>query len=267
MTTQIDIVRRACAKAGLDATDATPIRLAENEIWRLPSAGVVVRIPQSHLHQSDSRAVAISRWLASNNVSAVQALDDIEQPIDVDGRGVTFWKELPAHSSGTINDVARLLRQMHHLPIPDFELGRVEPFVRVEERIRSATFLSAEDQGWLLDLRRELEHEWTQLPEGLSECVVHGDAWTGNCVVDAAGRAYFLDFERASIGPPEWDLVSTAVRLSIGGLQRDEYLEFCQIYGRDVTEWPGFAALRSIRELRIASWAAQVATSHPEWPK
>ncbi|PRY31701.1 phosphotransferase family enzyme [Umezawaea tangerina] len=41
---------------------------------------------------------------------------------------------------------------------------------------------------------------------------MHGDAWVGNVVATDDGQVVVLDLERCSVGPPEWDLVSTAIK-------------------------------------------------------
>ena len=48
-------------------------------------------------------------------------------------------------------------------------------------------------------------------------------------------------------------------------LSRDDYDDFCATYGSDVLEWEGYPTLRAIRELRMVTWAAQVAVVRPEW--
>jgi aminoglycoside phosphotransferase (APT) family kinase protein len=94
---------------------------------------------------------------------------------------------------------------------------------------------------------------------------VHGDAWPGNFVRTATGPV-MMDLERFSIGPPEWDLVSTAVRrMTTGAVTADEYNDFCEAYGTDVVTWTGYQTLAGIRELRNVTYAAQHAASNPSW--
>jgi aminoglycoside phosphotransferase (APT) family kinase protein len=110
----------------------------------------------------------------------------------------------------------------------------------------------------------QLRERWQQLPHGLPWSVIHGDAWVGNVVSDHHGRVILLDLERTSIGPPEWDLVHTAIKYhSFGWISAGEYKQFCEIYGCDVIGWEGFALLRDIREFRMTTMAAQVATDTP----
>nr|WP_078625025.1 aminoglycoside phosphotransferase family protein [Streptomyces sp. SID8381] len=257
------VLHAACRAAGLNATGAKPIRLAENATWRLPR-GVVVRIAQPGQFTAATREVQVARWLATQGVPAVRALD-LRQPVAANGHPVTFWHELPPHKTGTVADVVVLLKQLHGLPKPDLPLGELDPFVRLAERIDAASTLSDDDRQWLHHRLEDLKAQWRSRPKGLPECVVHGDAWVGNVARTAAGPL-LMDFERASFGPPEWDLVSTAVKLTTtGAVTAEEYAAFCASYGADVTEWEGYGLFAGARELRMATYAAQHAATRPEW--
>ncbi|MEU9190130.1 aminoglycoside phosphotransferase family protein [Streptomyces sp. NPDC048484] len=131
--------------------------------------------------------------------------------------------------------------------------------------IDAATCLSRDDRGWLHQRLADLAAQWQTRPEGLPECVVHGDAWVGN-VVRTADESVLLDFERVSVGPPEWDLVSTAVKMTTtGAVSTAEYAQFCAVYGTDVTTWEGYELLAGARALRMVTYAAQHAATRPEW--
>ncbi|MEU1187111.1 aminoglycoside phosphotransferase family protein [Streptomyces sp. NPDC005859] len=257
------VLEEACLAAGLDATNAQPIRIAENAIWRLPG-GMVVRIARPGQSAAATREVQVARWLAAQGVPAVRALD-LRQPVAASGHPVTFWQELPPHEIGTVTDVVLLLKQLHALPKPNLPLGELDPFVRLVERIDAASTISDDDRQWLNGRLEDLKQQWASRPKGLPECVVHGDAWVGNVARTEAGPL-LMDFERASFGPPEWDLVSTAVKLTTtGAVSAEEYAAFCETYGFDVTEWEGYELLAGARELRMATYAAQHAASRPEW--
>ena len=258
----LEAVRKACGLIGLDSSGAEPIRLAENAMWRLPSR-VVVRVGRSGDVNTSRREVLVASWLKANQVSAVVPLQ-FDQPIQVDGRPVSFWEELPPHQDGGILEVAQMLKQLHVLPPPVF-LKKIEPLRDIPERIRGASSLTEADQEWLLQFHQSLQVAWNGIPEGLPDCVIHGDAWVGNCVVDGSGRAYLLDFERTAIGPPEWDLVSTAIDYVGGCIPEPEYRTFCEAYGMDVTQWGGYETFQSIRELRMTAWGAVVASQQPRW--
>lgn len=256
------VLEEVAAAAGMSADGAEPIRLAENDLWKLAS-DVVVRIARSGQDEVAAREVAVARWLAENNVPAVRPLHR-EQPVHVRGRAATFWELLPPHRQGTEADLAPLLRRMHELPRPTFPIGQLQPFVRIAERLNAARCASEDDRTWLLRRLDELKEQWSRLPAGLPHCVIHGDAWGGNCAVIDEG-ALLLDFERTSMGPPEWDLTSTAVAFdTFGTLSVAQYADFSEQYGFDVRDWAGYPTLRGIRELRLVTFGLQTADQNPE---
>lgn len=258
------VLGAACAQAGLSVAGAEPIRLGENAIFRLP-AGIVARIARAGQRPAARREIAVSRWLNAAGVSAVAAWGDLAQPVDVSGRSVTFWDELPPHTPGSLPQVAAVLRRLHALPVPEaVPLGTLDPFVRLRQRIGQAATLTGEDRAWLADRLEALKRDWAELSGTMPTSVVHGDAWTGNVAATHDGRVILLDLERCSLGPPEWDLVSTAVKyVTFGQVTQAEYQQFCDVYGQDVTDWADFHLLRDIRELRVTCYAAQQAAEQP----
>ncbi|UQI45909.1 aminoglycoside phosphotransferase family protein [Streptomyces sp. HU2014] len=255
------ILEAACTTAELDCHRATVIRLAENDLWRLPNA-VVARIARPGQHQAAAREVAVTRWLATHHVPAVRPLP-IDQPVHAEGRAVTFWEELPPHRHGTPAEMAPLLQRLHTLPMPGIDLGQLDPFVRVVQRLTAARSVKTGDRDWLLHHLADLQTAWVELPDGLPRCVIHADAWTGNVAVTST-TAYLMDFERTSFGPPEWDLTSTAITSdTFGTLASHRYQEFCTAYGHDVITWQGYPVLRAIRELRLVTFALQTADDDP----
>lgn len=259
-----EILAAACGRAGLSAAHAQLLSAGENHVYRLPG-GVIARVSKPGQEQAASREVFLGTWLNANGVRAVQphtALQ-VEQPIVVEDHPVTFWHDVGDHRPGTPREVAAALKQLHSLPVPSEMTTQVAPFVRLEERITAATWLPAADRTWLLARLDHLQAGWGNRPRGLPDSVIHGDAWAGN-VVSTTGGVTFLDLERCTIGPPEWDLTSTACRVtSYSTLSAEDYDDYCQAYGRDVTQWEGFDLLRDIRELRVTCYAAFRAQPDP----
>ncbi|MEU1953797.1 phosphotransferase enzyme family protein [Nocardia rhamnosiphila] len=258
------ILHLAGRTAGVDTTAAELLHYSENAIYRLPG-GLVARISRPGQQAAAQREIRVARWLEDRDIATVQAVTGIEQPVEVENRAITFWRELPPHRPGTPLDVATALRRLHSLEPPTaFTLDPVDPFVRLETRIAAAEILDPADRQWMNEHLTQLRERWQQLPQGLPWCVIHGDAWLGNVVSDHHGRSILLDLERTSIGPPEWDLVHTAIKHhSFGWIAAGEYTRFCEIYGHDVSGWEGYALLRDIREFRMTTMAAQVATGDP----
>jgi hypothetical protein len=123
------VLLEACRAVGLDATHAELIRAGENTLYRLPGR-IVARVTREGQAVAAAKEVCVSRWLMAVGVPVVEALADIDQPAEVERRAVTFWRELPPHRRGNLAELADILRQLHALPAPDFELPPLAPFVR-----------------------------------------------------------------------------------------------------------------------------------------
>lgn len=253
------VAREACTAAGLTDLDLVPIKVSENAIYRLPQSRLVVRIAKPGQRAATERELLIADWLRRAEVPAVEPADLPTTFVMVHDRPVTFWKELPPHRGGSATEIATALRRLHALHPPRF-LSTIDPFVRLEQRIEAAITLPTEDRRWLRQHLDDLQDAWVHRIAGSPWVPVHGDAWEGNVVTADDGTTLFLDLERTSIGPPEWDLTSTAIKhSSFGWINAQQYTEFVAAYGYDVTEWPGFALLRDIREMRMTCMAAQAA--------
>lgn len=258
------IATQAGVAAGLEVGGRVEVlRAAENTMVRLPG-GVVARVGRPGRTTAAAKEVKVSRWLSTAGVPVVRVVSGIEQPVEVDGRPVTFWQELPAHRSGGPTDVARMLRKIHALPRPhELGLPPLDPFVRMDERINESSF-SPPDRVWLLAHRQKLCERYAALAPGRPWCAVHGDAWGGNIVITASGPVV-LDLERFAVGPPEWDLVAIAVdHFTFASFPAEQWTAVCTSYGYDVTTWEGYEVLRDIRELRKVTFAAQMARQYPD---
>jgi aminoglycoside phosphotransferase (APT) family kinase protein len=253
----------ACRAVGLDASTAELMRVGENTLFRL-AGGVVARVTRTGQLAAAAKEVQVSGWLRSLGVPVVDALPNIDQPVAVDGRAVTFWRELPPHRFSTLAELADVLRRVHRLPPPPFALPPVSPFVRQRERVTEAMSVADGDRDWLLRHLEDLEARYADLPDGLVWCAVHGDIWAGNVVVTDDGPI-ILDLERFAYGPPEWDLTSIAIDYTtFGDLSAADWADFSWRYGYDVTTWPGFEILRDARELRKVTFAIQMAEQRPD---
>jgi thiamine kinase-like enzyme len=252
----------ACRQAGLDGADAEPMRLGENALFRLPH-GLVARVARPGQQAVAAKEVQVAKWLLEHDIAAVNPWTE---PIIIDETAVTIWRELPRHRPGRYSEVAAALRRLHSLSPPDF-LEPLTPFVRTAQRIDQARTLPVDDRAWLRTRLTELEDRYIKgLPDGLPVAVIHGDAYGGNIVVTEDDQVtVVLDLERFSVGPPEWDLTSTAVHRGFDWISSEDYRAYCMAYGHDVTSWDGYTLLRDIRELRITTWIAQLAVDQPKY--
>lgn len=253
------ILDLACEQLGMVATSASLIRLGENALFRLAAAPVVVRIARPGYWADAEKEVAVAGWLAQHGVGAANLAEVHPQPVSCDGHPVTAWKFIDGRP-GTLEDVgvlARVLLKFHSLPGPTaYQLPLLDPLERIEPRI-SAAPVPAEDKRFLAGLCAQLREQWQELDFPLPQGVVHGDAHVQNLMI-AGERPVLIDFERVAWGQPEWDLAKTATEFELAGFYTsDQYQEFVDAYGFDVTTWPGFPVLRSAVGLGMTTWLMQ----------
>jgi Phosphotransferase enzyme family len=263
VTDPLVVLDRACKQVDVDASAATLIRASENTLYLLPGR-LVARVTRAGQLATAAKEVRVSAWLRDLGIPVVEVVPEIPQPVAVDGHAVTFWRQLPDHSHGSYPEVSETLRRLHGLRPPrELDLPLLAPFVRLEERIAAAAVFTETDRQWLLDHLANLRQQYAQLPVGLPWGAVHGDAWGGNIVTTANGPV-ILDLERFAYGPPEWDLTSIAFdHVTVGCLSDEDWSDFCEHYGHDVTDWAGYQVLRDARELRKVTFAAQIAAQYP----
>jgi Ser/Thr protein kinase RdoA (MazF antagonist) len=249
----------ACGDVGLDAGDARLVRLGENAIFLLPPVNVVARIARSiDLSDRVGRELSMARWLAALDFPAVRVAEDVKQLIEADGRLVTFWVLVPESSyEATFEDLGVMLRRLHALPTPPFDLPVFDPFSVVPMRLANPGEADSSSVAYLMELYEELRDAYARLEFPTPFGLIHGDAHRGNLLMD--GRTPLLtDFEVVACGPREWDLTPTALSVDRFGLPRDTYKAFADAYGSDVIDWSGFAVLRAIRELTMTTWLMQI---------
>jgi aminoglycoside phosphotransferase (APT) family kinase protein len=256
------LLERACAADGLDASQATLLRIGSNAVFHL-SAPVVVRISRQGADIEEARrTVAVARWLESVGYPAVR-LADQDQPVIVNGHIITFWKSVSSRGDefATVAEVAEVLVALHKLvPPADLRLPALQPFEQVDERISGNDWLSPGDRQFLTDCLAQAQHDYARLEFALPQGVIHGDANIGNVLHDSQGKPVVIDLDGFATGPREWDLALTAIYYdSFGWHSRQEYETFARAYGFDIMKWPGYSVMRTVRELLMVTWVIQKA--------
>ncbi|MEV5692569.1 phosphotransferase enzyme family protein [Micromonospora globbae] len=259
----IGAVTSAVAGAGLPAHDAAVVRLGENGVVLLPSAGVLARVVPRVAKDSDpGHEIRIAAWLASQQVPVAHPARP--EPIIVGQYVVTLWEYLRESQPADLVTLAECLRRLHAVPVPTKLLPGLSPFDKFDERLATGVGLNISDRTFLRQLRDELSVLWTTSGFALGEAVLHGDAHMENLLVASDGRQAFVDLETVCIGPPEWDLTLTALYYECGWFSAREYVEFAQTYGFDVRRSPSWPVLRMIRMLRMTLWLAQSTDDDPQ---
>ena len=259
-----EVLELACREVDLPSDSAELVRLGENAIYRLPESSTVVRIARSAGYWNDVvKEVRVARWLAAHGIPAGTVLDDLPQPLDVDGHPVSFWHLVPGRR-GEDSDapgLARLLRRIHATP-PPTGLPSQDVFARVQARIQSAP-IRDEDRDFLVDMHARLRDEVSTLRFKLPKAPVHGDAHTKNLIVGSDGPV-LIDFEAFAFGQPEWDLVVFATGARLGWRPMNLYQSFSTAYGFDIMRWDGFDVLEVVQRFKMTTWLMQMVEESPE---
>jgi aminoglycoside phosphotransferase (APT) family kinase protein len=260
------VLNRACRIVGLDPESARLLRMGSNAVYRL-STSVIVRISRIGVDMDGARrTVAVARWLESVGYPSVRAID-VDQPIALDGRAVTFWQAVSDDGDeyASVGEVARVLVELHRLVAPeDLRLPSLEPFDKAAHRIEANDWLSSEDRDFLIETLAQMRESYGELDFVLPQGVIHGDANVGNVLHDSDGSPVVIDLDGFAIGPREWDLALTAIYYdSFGWHTREEYETFVRVYGFDIMKWPGYLVMRAVREFLMVPWVIQQAGESP----
>ncbi|PJM94387.1 phosphotransferase enzyme family protein [Streptomyces sp. CB01373] len=254
------VMSAACRAVGLDDRGAELIRLGENALFRLAPVPVVVRVARGREWLTTARKeVAVSRWLADERFPAARIVEDLEQPLVVDGHPVTFWHLIvEGDRKATYGELGATLRALHALTVPDgLELPSFDPFDKQQRRLDRAV-IPEDDKVFLRKRWRELRDKYAELRFETPKGPVHGDAHVQNLMVDDQGQVILIDFEAFCFDHSEWDLMVTAVEHHSLGWQTDEqYAGFVTAYGRDLYDWPGYETLRGLQEFGMTTWLMQ----------
>ncbi|MEU2788371.1 aminoglycoside phosphotransferase family protein [Streptomyces sp. NPDC007100] len=251
----------ACLRAGLASDGARLIRFGENALFRLAAHPVVVRIARSHEYLGSAQGeVRVSRWLSGRGFPVTRAIEDLEQPVVVDGHPVTFWHVIEeGDRKPTYGELGAVLRDLHSLEPPvTVALSPYPVLGRTDRRIAAAAGIPEDDLAFLRKRARELRDRIAGLQFESPKGAVHGDAHVQNLMVNRKGQIILIDLERFSFDHPEWDLMVTATEHhSLGWQTKEQYGAFVRSYGRDLRSWPGFPTLRAVQEFNMTTWLMQ----------
>lgn len=256
-----DVVRAACEAVGLDSASLSLLHHHATPVYLLTSLSIVVRVSRGDDRDRASRAVAVTSWLATQDVPVI-APAPVQQPAEVGDSWVTFWQYYPqqvGRAAPRAADLGAILRHLHSLDTaPPVPLRRYEPLTHLAAVLARQTRLSADDHAWLDHRRLELLAQYAQLSSELGVGFIHGDAYPGNTLWDG-DRAILSDWDEVAVGPRELDLVNThqGARMGRTAAERDA---FTAAYGWDVTAWAGYPTLRAMRDVHtLASFISRAA--------
>jgi thiamine kinase-like enzyme len=257
-----DILERACAIARIDATGARLLRAGSNAVYRL-KVPIIARVSRPGADAGHVRRTAtVARSLESAGYPAGRAVN-AGQPVVIDQQIVTFWEAVSDDGDqyASTAEVAEVLLKLHKLTAPaDLHLPELAPFASAPQQIEASTWLSPQDRAFLTSMLAQTQTAYAGLEFALPPGVIHGDANVGNVQVDYHGNPVVIDLDSFAVGPREWDLALTAIYYdSFGWHTREEYEDFVRVYGFDIMAWPGYPAMRAVREFLMVTWVIQKA--------
>jgi aminoglycoside phosphotransferase (APT) family kinase protein len=260
--------RHVLAVAGFDGAGARLLSLAENAVLAL-AEGPVAKVGRGpDLLDRARHELRIAHWLGAQGIPVVRPWtgrpESDGEPLLVEGHPVTLWERLPAAvRPASAADLAGLLRRVHALPDPPFELPQRDLLGGVERWLRLAHgHVDPADIAFLIARRDEYARACAELKPVFDPGPIHGDALPRNVHVGPDGPV-LTDMETFSSDLREHDLVVMALTRDRYGMPDTEYEAFARGYGWDVTEWDGYLTLRGARETASAAWVAQRVPDNP----
>jgi hypothetical protein len=256
-----DVLARAGVLPG-PARDARLLALGENAVFA--SGDLVVKVGRdAELLDRARRELAIAEWLEEAGVPAVRAAEP--EALLVAGHPVTVWHRLPEPvRPAEPRDLAALLRIVHALPSPSFDLPPRDLLGGVERWLRLAgEAIDPADAAYLRERRDGFAAAAAALSPRLPRGPIHGDALPRNVHIGPDGPV-LVDLETFAADLREHDLVVMALSHDRYGLPAEAYDSFTEAYGWDVREWEGCAVLRGARETASCAWVAQHAPGNPK---
>jgi aminoglycoside phosphotransferase (APT) family kinase protein len=253
--------RDVLAAAGMPP-GARLLALGENAVFA--AGDLVVKVGRdAELLDRARRELDIAVWLAEAGVPAVRAAEPEARLVE--GHPVTLWHRLPdAVRPAEPRDLAELLRVVHALPKPSFDLPPRELLGGVERWLRLAgDAIDSADAAYLRERRDGFAATAAAVTPHLEPGPIHGDALPRNVHVGPDGPV-LVDLETFSSDLREHDLVVMALSRDRYGVPAEAYDAFTAAYGWDVRDWEGCSVLRGARETASCAWVAQHAPSNPK---
>lgn len=225
------------------------VRDHATSVWAWPNAGLLVRISPAHHTSALHRALALTRWLHEQGVPVTAPAH--RELIDDGPRVASVWTHYPHHPTQepAPADLGALLGRLHRAGEAPVKLPAHDPLASLLVTLEQTRHLP---QSTVADLRaraHDLRQAYAELSSRLGIGLLHGDAWLGNVLVDADGRARLCDWDEAAVGPREIDLANLHQGHRRFGRTSTELDAFAAAYGDDLRDWAGLPVLVAIRDL------------------
>lgn len=264
----------ACEIRGLDVAGAELIHHSSNAVYTLPRHAAVARISSGEADLNrHGRTYELTRWLTEQHGFGATAPLLGVHPVQALGYTVGFWQYYPQKNDlrePTSKELGRLLRSLHDLPAPSIDLREWVPLESLQTALlddENQSEITGEERAWLAHRVQEVRKELSELDWPLGTGLIHGDAWAGNLLWDSSANTpqpLLGDWDWASIGPREVDLIPTWHATVRYGRDETWIDDFIGEYRYDLREWPGYRVLLDMRDLVQVSGPLRRAAASPE---
>jgi len=249
-----------CHQAGLPSSELELLRLGSNAVFRVEKRFVLRVMRPGTSDAAAQQEIALVRDFARLGVPTVRLVAlPVDQPLQADGCLGTVWEQLqPADPEAVYRQLGELLTTFHERTDDlAVRLEQWDPLDSAGQRLAELDdSYPAADLAMLRDWYQRVSDTLSRLHYVLPPGVIHGQAEVGNVLL-RAGQPVLIDFERVALGPPEWDLIDTAVTITRFGRPEARYRAFADASGFDVRAWDGYDTLRRLWELRATTWLMQ----------
>lgn len=255
---------RIARRLHIDAADAVLLRLTNNAVYALPSAGLVIRITRTRrLHARVHKVARLGAWFPTVGAPTIQLDEAIEQPIADGPLLATAWQYVrPNPPCPDASDLGHALRAFHRLGLPPFDLPQWDPIGDARMRISDAEALDEADRDYLLAWCDRLQPRLDTFAASSQPGLLHGDAHEGNLLRDEDGRILLCDFDATCIGPFQVDLVPPPANEARFG-PTGGHAKLAIAYGYDITTDPAWPLLREARDLKMIAGGVPLLASAP----
>jgi hypothetical protein len=138
-------MQHVAATLCVPSDDARLLRLTNNAVYALPSAGFVIRITRSHgLHARVHKVTRLGTWFAQVHAPTIRLAPGHDQPIPANAVLATVWTYISlCPPEPTVQDLGPVLRQFHVLGTPPFDLPAWNPVKDARHCLADAEALPA----------------------------------------------------------------------------------------------------------------------------
>ncbi|MDG4834105.1 aminoglycoside phosphotransferase family protein [Solwaraspora sp. WMMD1047] len=249
---------------GVVDADARLLRLTNNAVFALPTAGLVVRITRTHrLHSRVYKVAALGVWFEDVDAPTIRLAPGVDQPVADGGLLATVWRFVAPHEPPPdAGDLGVALRAFHSLGTPPLNLPAWDPIGDARSRLDDAEGLADGDRDYLLAWCDRLEPRLQAFAASVEPGLVHGDAHEGNLLRVGSGRVLMCDFDATCIGPWQVDLVPPPANEARFG-STGGHSKLAAAYGYDITQDSSWHLLQEARELKMIAAAVPLLASAP----